>query len=369
MADKFDLELLDKGYEAWIEQYPRLDYQFVPDLTNADLSGRKLTGWKFMGVDFRGANFVGADLSNSEFYACSFSGCNFTKAVLFKSQFTGAEIYSDFEDALFNGAQLDEASFLDCNIHRSILRNASCMYTSFTYCSFDNTSFKDASFLNTVFLSCDFRGVSDLDKVEYIGDNFVDHATIVTSWPLPKIFLRGCSLPDNYIDYLPSLLNQPIQFYSCFISYADKNREFVDRLHNDMQGSGVRVWYAPEDLKTGDKLHPTFDHAIRLHDKLLIILSEQSLASPWVEDEVNRALAKERDRKRKGDDSPVLFPIMIDNAVMDSEEAWATYIKDNRHIGDFRDWKNHDSYRKAFDRLMRDLKPAIMRMPGGGAGA
>ena len=33
-------------------------------------------------------------------------------------------------------------------------------------------------------------------------------------------FLRGVGLPDNLIDYLPSLLNQPIQFYSCFISYS-----------------------------------------------------------------------------------------------------------------------------------------------------
>jgi hypothetical protein len=27
-----------------------------------------------------------------------------------------------------------------------------------------------------------------------------------------------------------------------------------------------------------------------------------------------------------------------------------------RHIGDFTGWKDHDSYQKAFARLMRDLK-------------
>ena len=27
-----------------------------------------------------------------------------------------------------------------------------------------------------------------------------------------------------------------------------------------------------------------------------------------------------------------------------------------RHIGDFSRWKDHDSYQKAFDRLLRDLK-------------
>jgi hypothetical protein len=27
-----------------------------------------------------------------------------------------------------------------------------------------------------------------------------------------------------------------------------------------------------------------------------------------------------------------------------------------RHAGDFRQWKQHDAYQKAFDRLLRDLK-------------
>ena len=29
---------------------------------------------------------------------------------------------------------------------------------------------------------------------------------------------------------------------------------------------------------------------------------------------------------------------------------------ENRHIGDFRAWKDHDSYQRAFERLLRDLK-------------
>ena len=27
-----------------------------------------------------------------------------------------------------------------------------------------------------------------------------------------------------------------------------------------------------------------------------------------------------------------------------------------RHIGDFQNWKNHDDYQKAFERLLRDLQ-------------
>ena len=118
------------------------------------------------------------------------------------------------------------------------------------------------------------------------------------------VFLRGVGLPDNLIDYLPSLLNQPIQFYSCFISYSSKDQKFADRLHADLQNKGVRCWFAPHDMPIGAKIIDAIDEAIRLRDKVLLILSENSIASDWVEDEVTRSLDEERERKQI-----VLFPV------------------------------------------------------------
>jgi hypothetical protein len=92
------------------------------------------------------------------------------------------------------------------------------------------------------------------------------------------------------------------------------------------------------------------DEAIKLQDKLLLILSEDSIASDWVEDEVNKAFAEERDRGGE-----VLFPVRIDDAVMASSEPWARKLRDQRNIGDFRKWKDHDAYQKKLERLLRDL--------------
>jgi hypothetical protein len=72
-----------------------------------------------------------------------------------------------------------------------------------------------------------------------------------------------------------------------------------------------------------------------------------------------RAFEKERDQK-----ATVLFPIRLDNAVMKSKLGWAADIKRSRHIGDFTKWKDHDSYQKAFDRLLRDLKAGGSRGRG-----
>lgn len=181
----------------------------------------------------------------------------------------------------------------------------------------------------------------------------LSHRTLAKSGPLPLAFLRGCGLPETLIEYLPSLLNQPIQFYSCFISYSTKDQDFADRLYADLQNKGVRCWFAPEDLKIGDRFRHRIDEAIRIHDKLLLILSEHSVQSDWVREEVESCLECERREKQT-----VLFPVRLDDAVMDAKEAWAASIQRQRHIGDFRKWKDHDPYTKALDRLLKDLKPA-----------
>jgi hypothetical protein len=149
-----------------------------------------------------------------------------------------------------------------------------------------------------------------------------------------------------------SLVGKPIEFYSCFISYSSKDADFAKRLHADLQAQNVRCWFAPEDLKIGDKFRMRIDEAIRIHDKLLLVLSENSVKSAWVEKEVETAFEKER----RQDNKPVLFPIRLDDAVMQTDQAWAGDIRRTRHIGDFTRWKDHDAYQQAFQRLLRDLK-------------
>ena len=41
---------------------------------------------------------------------------------------------------------------------------------------------------------------------------------------------------------------------------------------------------------------------------------------------------------------------------MKSTVGWAADVCRQRHIGDFTKWKDHDAYKTAFGRLLRDLK-------------
>ena len=106
----------------------------------------------------------------------------------------------------------------------------------------------------------------------------------------------------------------------------------------------------PIGVKTWDAI----DEAIRRQDKLLVILSEASIYSEWVEDEVNKAYAEERERE-----ITVLFPIRIDDAVLTTPEPWARKLRDQRNIGDFRQWMESNAYKINLERLLRDLKAAM----------
>ena len=205
------------------------------------------------------------------------------------------------------------------------------------------------SLFETVFANLDLTSVIGLEKCIHHGPSSIDFRTLERSKSLPVPFLRGVGLPNSLIEHLPSLLHQAIQHYSCFISYSTKDQEFAERLHADLQNKGVRCWFAPHDLRIGDKILDEIDAAIRLRDKVLLILSEHSVKSDWVEDEVTAGFEEERKRGQV-----VLFPVRLDEMVMKTDEAWAAKLR-ARLIDDFRRWKDQDAYGKGFARVLRDL--------------
>jgi hypothetical protein len=104
-------------------------------------------------------------------------------------------------------------------------------------------------------------------------------------------------------------------------------------------------------MKIGKKTWDSIYHYIRMRDIILLILSEDSISSDWVEKEVNATLAEENKRKK-----PIFFPIRVDAAVLESDQAWAEYINKTRNICDFSNWKDHDAYHQALDKLLDDIK-------------
>ena len=201
------------------------------------------------------------------------------------------------------------------------------------------------------------RGLAD---VEHSFSSCLDPSTLKNSGPLPLPFYRGCGFPDSLIDYLPSLLNEAIHFYSCFISYSTKDQSFADRLHADLQNKGVRCWFARHDIAGGKKIHEQIDQAIRVYDRLLLILSDSSMTSNWVKTEIANALDKEQRTRRR-----VLFPVSL--VPFDQVKEWRNFNSDigldaareirEYFIPDFTGWdKDNAAYKRALEQLLKGLK-------------
>jgi TIR domain/Pentapeptide repeats (8 copies) len=156
-------------------------------------------------------------------------------------------------------ADLREANLSEADLRRAYLGGA----------DLSEANLDDAILYETILANLDLSSCKGLERCVHRGPSIIDYRTLQRSGPLPLAFLRGVSLPDNLIDYLPSLLNQPLQFYSCFISYSSKDQPFADRLHAGLQAKGVRCWFAPHDLPIGAKILDAIDEAIRLRDKVL----------------------------------------------------------------------------------------------------
>lgn len=321
-------------------------------LEEANLPGANLGGANLRGANLRYANLEGADLTEArldgaDFYGAKLKAVCFRKAILWRANLENANL----TEADLTDANLEESDFTGAQLLRADLRQAKLARANLIESNLKAAVLDRASFERTRFLDTNLLDTKGLESCEHYGPSYIDYQTLEQSGTLPLRFLRGCGLPDNVIDYLPSLINAPIQFYSCFISYSSRDEKFAKRLHADLQDNGVRCWFAPKDMKIGDKIRTRIDEVIRVHEKLLLVLSDKSIDSEWVEKEVETAFERERETKRT-----VLFPVRLDNSVMKRKTGWAADIKRTRHIGDFRNWKDHDAYHQNLQTLLRDLE-------------
>lgn len=186
------------------------------------------------------------------------------------------------------------------------LRKADLRGVDLTGANLDHADISFSRMGYTTLAATDLSKVKGLETVAHEGPSTIGIDTVYRSQGnIPEIFLRGSGVGDDFISLIRSLAGS-IQFYSCFISYSGQNQEFATRIHADLQDNGVRCWFAPNDMQSGKKLHEQIDDAIRMHERLLLILSPDSVNSEWVKTEMAKARKRELKEQKR-----VLFPIRI----------------------------------------------------------
>lgn len=231
----------------------------------------------------------------------------------------------------------------------TVLRNADVNDVDFSQSVAWGTSFDDL----------DLRNVRGLETIRHTGPSTIGSNTIYRSkGEIPEGFLRGCGVPDELITFAQSMRTCTIRYYSCFISHSSKDKAFAALLYADLQAKGVRCWLAPHDIKGGQTIREQVEEAIRRHDKLLLILSEHSMASDWVGAEIASAVGRGGRRKKK-----MLFPITITPIrkverwkLFDAGKDLAKAVREY-HIPDFSGWqRDREAYQREFEKLVAALK-------------
>lgn len=352
-------------WNAWRAANPLHSVSCRPDLSNEDLSELKL----------QGANLSQANLVRTRLLAANLRGASFDSTYLSNADLTGADLSdAKLRDAYLNGTCLraaicqeadltstnvSEANFRGANLRGARFDDAILVGADLTGAAVDGTNFTKATLMNTGFVNLDLSNSIGLKSCIHRGPSSVGIDTLYRSHgQIPVPFLRGCGVPEAMVTYANSLTIFPFEFYSCFISYSGKDQEFAEKLCVDLQKRGVRCWYAPNDITGGKKIHEQIESAIQVHDRLLLILSEHSMSSEWVETEIAKARKRELKEKRK-----MLFPVrLVEFQFLKNWECFdADTGKDSAReireyfIPDFSNWKDNDSYKLAFDRLIRDL--------------
>jgi uncharacterized protein YjbI with pentapeptide repeats len=324
MANEKHVEELRKGSDNW-NCWRAKRRKITPDLRFARLSGSNLPG-----VNLCGTDLYGADLSRA-----------------------------NLDSANIHGANLAQANLTEAN-----LRFANLSHANLSGASLRGANFGHATVGWTIFSDVDLSEVKHLSTVTHYGPSSIGVDTLYrSSGQISEDFLRSCGLPDNFVTYIPTHINakSAFQFYACFISFSHKDEEFANLLYARLRDADIRVWFAPEDMRPGSRMEEQIDSAIRLYDKLLLVLSEHSLNSGWVKTEIRKARECEREAGLHK-----LLPIRLLD--IEALRQWKWFDADSGRdlanevreyfIPDFSSWKNGNAFEQNFRRLLEALHEA-----------
>jgi len=380
MANPEHLKILKEGVEAWNE-WRKNNPDIVPNLRGVDLEGAELVGANLTKAALQEAVLkhtflLGADLSQANLFEAKLASAYLMDGNLYKAILISANLCSaDLRNATLNAADLRGADVIEANLSGASLRRANLdsvsflganlsgadlCFAAFVAGNVEGTTFSDSTMESTSFANVDLSKAKGLDEVRHVGPSTIGIDTVQRSQgKIPEIFLRGAGVSDEFIAMSRSLAGA-VQFYSCFISYSTKDQLFAERLYADLQAKGVRCWFAPHDVQGGKKLHEQIDNAIRVHERLLLILSPDSINSEWVKTEIAKARKRELIEKKR-----MLFPVRLKISFKELQE-WECFDADTGkdsareireyYIPDFSEWETAAKFKEEFDKLVRDLK-------------
>ncbi len=347
MANEEQLSILKQGVDVWNE-WRKENLHIQIDLSEANLKDAL-----FSRVNLRKALLLQSDLSNASLVFADLSN-----AILVNANLSGSDLtLSNLTKANLKDANLKNANLISANLNSAYLAGS----------NFSNVVVED-----TIFGNVDLSETLGLVDISHDAPSTIGTDTILLSkGKIPEVFLKGCGLNDWEIEmvklYNPELSNnernkilykiydlqasQAIQVSPLFISYSHGDSSFVNKIEKALNNKGIRYWRDTHDMKAG-RIETQIDRAISQNRTVLLVLSENSIKSDWVEHEVRTARGLEKDMGRD-----VLCPVALDDSWKSS--LWPKRVMEQimeYNILDFSAWEDEDKFEDMFRRLIDGLE-------------
>jgi len=92
--------------------------------------------------------------------------------------------------------------------------------------------------------------------------------------------------------------------YDVFICHASEDKGFVEPLAEALIDKGLKVWYAPFELKIGDSLRQEIDKGLLNSRYGIVVLSQAFFTKKWPQSELDALASRQNEEGRK-----VILPI------------------------------------------------------------
>ena len=405
MADMELVQIVRKGRDAvasWREEHPgeSLDlyssYMSHVRIPMVDLSGSDLRESDFMGAMLRRANLSGCYLNPVHMYRADLREADLSKTLMNRANLRGADLRqanledADMDSAILSDANLtgaslkganlsrvnlDRANLTDADLTDTIFHGAALTRTNLSGANLSGADFYSAIFNDTptvgtkfagslvgytVFQNCDLSQAEGLDQIRHDAPSTLGIDSLLRSGGrLPDEFLLGVGSPNSLLEFQKSLLDAVPITGDFFISCADPDIPFGQKLQNDLRGLGVRCWLFAEDYR-GSALvdrrstseEEEIERWVRHYEKLVVICSQSGLDSETVRNDISKAKDQQREK-----DQWLLYLVAPDTALVQTQGRTVRDLKHEHVVFDLQGQnEGTEDYRNELNRLASELK-------------
>jgi uncharacterized protein YjbI with pentapeptide repeats len=337
------------------------------DLQDVDLRGANLKRADLTGADLRGANLIGAQLSEADLTRADLREARLTKADfyaarLFKATLGGAEAggaylrRANMTEADCSGTDLTKADMREVNLRNGTLAGASLVGTDLSFANLAGVDARDAVLGWSTLGHTDLSQVVGLDQVKHAGPSSIGLDTARLSYEkLSEKFLQGCGISEGVIQNWKTLFGHPAEEFSCFIRFAPDDESFAKHLAGRAQARGLRCWLDEMPHSAKDRRARSAPTNYETTERVLLCASKASLTSWWVNDEITRLAAREKQHKDDtGRSIRVFFPLNLDGYMFSGDWKHAQEKQIAKQAIDFVGWRrNKDKFDQELQKLVQ----------------